>query len=157
MEAKAVTKFIHFSPHKAREIVDLIRGKTAEQALSAITFSNKKAAKIVGKTLKSAIANAQTNHSMNLDALYVEKAFVDKGPIWSRFMPRAMGRATPLRKPTAHITIVLKESEELLKQIQAVQTETAKAKGKKGKVEEAKAEPKTAPQAKKEDQKEEKK
>lgn len=159
MEAKAVTRFIHFSPFKAREIVDLIRGKTAEQALSAINFSNKKAAKVVGKTLKSAIANAQTNHSMNLDALYVEKAFVDRGPFMSRFMPRAMGRATPIRKPTAHITIILKESEEILKQIQATQAETAKGKGKKAKVEEAKAEPKitAAPQAKKEEKKEEKK
>ena len=154
MEAKAVTKFIHYSSYKAREIVDLIRGKSAEKALAAIEFSNKKAAKIVGKTLKSAIANAQNNHSMNLEALYVEKAFVNKGPVWKRFMPRAMGRATPIRKPTSHITIVLKESEEILKQIQAAAQAKAAVKTKKGKAAPSKVEAATPEPIKKEEKKE---
>lgn len=152
MEAKAVTRFTHYSPFKAREMADLIRGKTAEQALAAINFSNKKSARVVGKTLKSAIANAQTNHGMNLEALIVAKAFVDRGPFWRRFMPRAMGRATPIRKPTSHITIILRESEEILKQIQAAAQAqaTAKGKGKKGKAEAAKGETKPAAEEKKE-------
>lgn len=157
MEAKAVTKFVHYSPYKAREIADLIRGKTVEQALSVVNFSNKKAARIIGKTLKSAIANAQFNHQMNLEALFVEKVFVDHGAVWRRFMPRAMGRATPIRKPTSHITVVLKESEEILKQIQAAaQAAVAetKGKGKKAKVSEAKTEAKQAEPVKKQEKKE---
>jgi len=133
MEAIAKTKYIHFSPYRARQIVDLIRGKTAEEALEIVNFSNKKAATVVGKTLRSAMANAQTNHSMNLEALFVSKAFVDIGPSWRRFTPRAMGRATPITKPTSHITIILKESEEILKQIQAEQEAKQEAKGQKGK------------------------
>ncbi len=140
MEAKSVTKYIHFSPYKARKVVDLIRGKSTEEALKILTFSNKKAAKILGKTLRSAMANAQTNHAMNLEALYVAKAFVDHGPRWNRFMPRSMGRATTITKPTSHITVILKESEEILKKIQAEQAakqEAKKQKAKKGKIEEA--------------------
>lgn len=140
MEAKSITKYIHFSPYKARLVVDLIRGKSAEEALKILNFSNKKAAKILVKTLRSAMANAQTNHAMNLEALYVAKAFVDHGPRWNRFMPRSMGRATTITKPTSHITVILKESEEILKQIQATQAtkqEAKKQKAKKGKVEEA--------------------
>ncbi len=145
MEAKSVTRFIHFSPYKARLIVDLIRGKTAEEAMRIMKFSNKKAAKIVSKTLHSAMANAQNNHSMNLEALYVEKAFVDGGPSWTRYMPRAMGRATLVTKPTSHITVVLKESEEILKRIQA--EEAAKLEAKKQTGKKAKAAPKKAAKA----------
>lgn len=140
MEAKSVTRFIHFSPYKARQVIDLIRGKNAETALNIVNFSNKKAAKLIGKTLRSAMANAQNNHSMNLEALYVSEAYVDQGPTWRRYRPRAMGRASLITKPTSHITVILKESEEILKRIQAEQAakeEAKKQKGKKSKVTQA--------------------
>lgn len=153
MEAKSITRYIHFSPYKARLVVDQIRGKKTEEALNILNFSKKKAAKIIGKTLRSAMANAQTNHSMNLEALYVSKAFVDQGPTWTRYMPRAMGRATLVTKPTSHITVVVKESEEILKKIaaeQAVKEEAKKQKGKKSKAAPKKAETGKAETAKKE-------
>ena len=109
MEVRAVTKFARVSPRKARIIADQIRGKAIEDALNIVGFLPQRAASVVGKTLKSAVANAQKKEAVNVDTLYVERIFVDGGPMMKRFRARAMGRAAPIRKRMSHITIVLSD------------------------------------------------
>jgi len=108
MEVKARLRFTRIAPRKARLVADLIRGKGSEEALSVLTFTPKAAARIIIKLLKSAVANA-AQKKIDVDHLYVKTITVDQGPTMKRFMPRAMGRATPIRKRTSHITIVLDE------------------------------------------------
>jgi large subunit ribosomal protein L22 len=108
MEAKAKLKFTRIAPRKAMLAADLIRGKKSEEALNLLTFTPKAAAKIILKLLKSAVANA-TQKKIDVDRLYVKTVTVDQGPTMKRFMPRAQGRATSIRKRTSHITIVLDE------------------------------------------------
>ncbi len=109
MEAKAIARYVRLTPRKARLVADLVRGKSALQALDILTFTNKKAAVVLKKTLASAIANATNNLNMNEENLYVAKVMVDEGPILKRVMPRAMGRADIIHKKTAHVTIVVAE------------------------------------------------
>ena len=109
MEAKAVARHVRISPQKARLVVDLIRGKGVEEALGVLEFTPKKGAKIVAKTLRSVVANAENNKNLNVDTLYVKRVEVGAGPTLKRFLPRAHGRATPLLKRSSHITIVLDE------------------------------------------------
>jgi large subunit ribosomal protein L22 len=109
MEVKAKLRFVRVAPRKIQIIADLIRGKGSEEALNILTFTNKGAAKIVVKLLKSAIANATQKKSIDVDRLYVKKIAVDQGPTMKRFQPRAMGRATTIRKRSSHITLVLDE------------------------------------------------
>jgi large subunit ribosomal protein L22 len=87
----------------------MIRGVPVNTAITTLNFTNTKAAKIVGKTLKSALANAKQREVENLDELFVKEVFVNEGPIMRRFIARAMGRATRIRKRTSHITIVLSD------------------------------------------------
>jgi len=108
MEAKAKLRFTRIAPRKARLVADLIRGKRSEEALNILTFTPKAAARIIIKLLRSAIANA-TQKKIDVDRLYVKTIAVDQGPTMKRFMPRALGRATSIRKRTSHITIVLDE------------------------------------------------
>jgi|SRR3990172_3106279 len=109
MEVKARLKFGRIAPRKARLVADLIRGKGAEEALNILTFTNKGPAKTVMKLLKSAIANATQKKTVDLDRLIVKRITVDQGPTMKRFQPRALGRATTIRKRTSHINIVLDE------------------------------------------------
>jgi large subunit ribosomal protein L22 len=109
MEVKARLKFSRVAPRKARLVADLIRGKRSEEALNILTFTKKGAAKILIKLLKSAIANAGQKKNIDIDRLYVKQITVDQGPTWKRFTPRALGRATMIRKRTSHINIVLDE------------------------------------------------
>jgi large subunit ribosomal protein L22 len=110
MEARAILRFVRVPPRKARLVIDLIRGRDVEEALSIIRFTPKGAARVVEKVLKSAMANAQHNQGVReVDRLFVKVAVVDEGPRWKRWVPRAMGRATPIQKRTSHITIVLDE------------------------------------------------
>ena len=110
MEARAILKFVRVPPRKARLVIDLIRGRDVQEALAIIRFTPKRAARVVEKVLKSAVANAQHNHGVREVArLFVRVAVVDEGPRWTRWVPRAMGRATPIQKRTSHITIVLDE------------------------------------------------
>lgn len=95
------------APRKVRLLVDLIRGMKTQDAVNQLYFSKKSAAKPVLKLLQSAIANAKHNHEMNEDTLVIKTVYVDGGNTLHRFTPRAMGRATPIRKRTAHITLVL--------------------------------------------------
>jgi large subunit ribosomal protein L22 len=108
MEVRARLRFGRIAPRKARLVADLIRGKGSEESLNILAFTKKGAAKILTKLLKSAVANA-TQKKIDVDRLYVKKITVDQGPMMKRFMPRAMGRATTIRKRTSHITIVLDE------------------------------------------------
>ena len=105
---KAKLRFTRIATRKARLVADLIRGKRSEEALNILTFTPKAAARMIIKLLKSAIANA-TQKKIDVDRLYVKTIVVDQGPTMKRFMPRAMGRATLIRKRTSHITIVLDE------------------------------------------------
>ncbi|WP_261816528.1 50S ribosomal protein L22 [Vibrio gallicus] len=107
MEALAKHNFARISPQKARLVADQIRGKSVDQALEVLTFSNKKAAELIKKVLESAIANAEHNEGADIDDLNVAKIFVDEGPIMKRIMPRAKGRADRILKRSSHITVVV--------------------------------------------------
>lgn len=109
MEVRARLRFARIGPRKARLVADLIRGKGSEEALNILTFTKKGAAKILAKLLKSAIANATQKKTIDIDRLYVKQVMVDHGPMMKRFMPRALGRATMIRKRSSHITLVLDE------------------------------------------------
>ena len=109
---KASATHIRISPRKVRMVVDTVRGKSVSQALSILGFTRKKAALPVQKLLKSAVANAVENGGISdVDALVIDRIMVDEGPTLKRYMPRARGRATPIRKRTSHIRIVLRERE----------------------------------------------
>jgi large subunit ribosomal protein L22 len=107
MEAKAVTRHLRIAPRKARLVADVIRGKKVEEALTLLDFMPKKAARMITKTLKSVLANAENTQRVDVDQLYVRRIFVDGGTTLKRFLPRAHGRATPLRKRTSHVTIIV--------------------------------------------------
>jgi len=112
MEARATAKHVRVGPRKARQVVDLIRGKAVGEAESIVALTPRAAAEDVGKVLHSAVANAEKNHDMKADTLYVSEAYVNEGPTLKRIQPRAMGRAFRIRKRSSHITIVVKQREE---------------------------------------------
>jgi large subunit ribosomal protein L22 len=112
MESRAITKFIRVSPRKMRLVVDQIRGRGVEDALNVLKFIPKRSAGLIAKTLRTAVANAENTQSVDVDRLYVKQVKVDEAGMWKRFMPRAQGRATKVRKRLSHVTIVLDESEE---------------------------------------------
>lgn len=111
MEAKATLSNVRISPRKVQIVLDLIRNKPTDVALATLRLTPKAASPILEKLVKSAIANADNNHSMNKDSLYVAECYVTPGPILKRIMPRAQGRAYRILKRTSHITVVLKEKE----------------------------------------------
>jgi large subunit ribosomal protein L22 len=110
VEVKARAKFIRTSPRKARMVTDLIKGKGVEEALNILGFTKKAPAKIITKLLKSAVADADQMKNLNVDTLFIKQITVDQGPTMKRYRPRAMGRATTIRKRMSHITVVLEES-----------------------------------------------
>lgn len=110
-EAKAILRGERISPRKVQIVLDLIRNQPVDKALAALDLTPKAACPIVKKLLNSAIANADNNHSMNKDALYVAACYVGPGPILKRIQPRAQGRAFRINKRTSNITIILKERE----------------------------------------------
>lgn len=109
MEARAYLRNTRISPRKVQIVLDLIRNKPVDTALATLDLTPKAASPILAKLLKSAMANAENNHNMDKDNLYVAECFVTPGPIMKRIMPRAQGRAFRILKRTSHITIVLKE------------------------------------------------
>jgi len=111
-EAKAVTRNIRVSPQKLNLLAQLIRGKKVDRALADLTFSRKRVAKDVKKTLESAIANAENNHDLDVDALVVAEAYVGKNMVLKRLRPRARGRASRIDKPFAQMTVVVRQVEE---------------------------------------------
>lgn len=116
-EAIATARFIRMSPSKVRRVVDLIRGRHVEDARRVLRFTERGAAHEVAKVLDSAIANAENNRGLPADELLVARAWVDEGPTLKRFRPRAMGRATRVRKRTCHISVVVGRDEELLRSL----------------------------------------
>jgi large subunit ribosomal protein L22 len=111
-EARAVTRLLRVSPQKLNLLAQLIRGKKVDRALADLTFSRKRIAIDVKKTLESAIANAENNHDLDVDALVVSEADVGKGLVMKRLKPRARGRAGRIHKPFAQITVIVRQVEE---------------------------------------------
>jgi large subunit ribosomal protein L22 len=100
---------VRIAPQKARLVVDLIRGKRVEEAIGVLEFNARRASKVIAKTLKSAIANAESTQNIDVDTLYVKAAWVDGAQTQKRFLPRAHGRATRIIKRSSHVTIVVDE------------------------------------------------
>lgn len=111
MEARAVVKYARISPRKVKIVLDLIRNKPVGVAMGIIKNTPKAASEYLEKLLNSAIANAEHNHNMDVDKLYVAECFASQGPTLKRVQPRAQGRAFRILKRTSHITLVLKEKE----------------------------------------------
>ena len=111
-EAIAVSRNLRVSPQKLNLVAQSIRGRNAEAALSELTFSKRRIAADVKKTLQSAIANAENNHQLDVDRLYVAEATVGKSFVMKRFRPRARGRAGRIIKPFSNLTVVVREREE---------------------------------------------
>jgi large subunit ribosomal protein L22 len=108
----ATAKYVRVSPRKAGDVAQLIRGKKVSEAKAILMLSPRAAAKLVGKVLDSAVANAENNNDLDADDLYVVRAYVDGGPTLKRFKPRAMGRASRINKRTSHITVSVDEKKE---------------------------------------------
>lgn len=111
MQAKAIARFQRVAPRKARLVVDLVRGKSVEEARGILRFSTRDASEIVEKVVNSAAANAEQLHSVKAEDLYIKEAFVDEGPTMKRIQARAQGRANRINKRTCHITVVVATKE----------------------------------------------
>lgn len=109
MEAVAKAKYVRIAPRKARLMADAIRGMNAGEALNKLKFAPQKSARLFSKVVNSAVANASQDSNVDVDNLYITKAFVDGGPTLKRWRARAMGRAFQIRKRTSHITVVVGE------------------------------------------------
>ncbi|MBP0014306.1 MAG: 50S ribosomal protein L22 [Roseofilum sp. SBFL] len=107
VETRAIARYIRMSPHKARRVLDQIRGKTYRDALIVLEFMPYRACQPILKVLRSAVANAEHNQGLDPRSLVISKAFADAGPALKRFRPRAQGRAYQIRKPTCHITVAV--------------------------------------------------
>ncbi|MFW5980752.1 MAG: 50S ribosomal protein L22 [Halanaerobiaceae bacterium] len=112
MEAKACAKYLRISPRKVRQVIDLIRGKDVDKAIGILRNTPKKASGMLEKVLNSAVANAENNHDMFYEDLYISEVYADEGPTMKRYRERAMGQASPINKRTSHITIILSDTKE---------------------------------------------
>ena len=109
MEARAIAKYVRMSPMKVGVVLDLIRGKNVNEAFAILQYTPKEAAVVINKVLKSAVANAENNHDLNVENLYVAETFVGAGPTLKIFRPMDHGKAFRINKRTSHITVVVKE------------------------------------------------
>ena len=109
MEATAILRYVRISPRKVKIVADLIRGKSIAEASAILAHTPKAASEPILKLLKSAVSNAEANHGMNVENLYVSQIFACPGPILKRIMPRAQGRAFRINKRTSHITLAVAE------------------------------------------------
>ena len=109
MEARAIAKYVRMSPMKVGVVLDLIRGKNVNEAFAILQYTPKDAAVVINKVLKSAVANAENNHDLNVENLYVAETFVGAGPTLKRFRPMDHCKAFRINKRTSHITVVVKE------------------------------------------------
>jgi large subunit ribosomal protein L22 len=107
MEARSYLKFVRISPRKVKIVIDLIRGKSAEDAQAILTYTPKAAAPVVLKVLNSAIANAENNQNLNRKDLIVAEVYANPGPTLKRYVARSRGSASPMLKRTSHISVVL--------------------------------------------------
>jgi len=111
-QAQSVLRNLRISPQKLNLVAAMIRGMDANKALAALSFSRRRIANDVKKVLQSAVANAENNHSLDVDRLYVKEAHVGKGLVMKRFKARARGRGSRILKPYSHLTIIVSEKEE---------------------------------------------
>lgn len=111
MEAKAIARHVRMSPRKVRRVVDMVRGKSVDEALTILKYVPQIAAEPVSKVIASAAANAENNLDLTRDDLYIAQAFVDAGPSLKRVLPRQRGMADRILKRTSHITVVVRERE----------------------------------------------
>ena len=111
-QAQSVLRNLRISPQKLNLVATMIRGMDANKALAALSFSRRRIANDVKKALQSAVANAENNHSLDVDRLYVKEAHVGKGLVMQRFKARARGRGSRILKPYSHLTIIVSEKEE---------------------------------------------
>ena len=111
MEIQALTRNARMSPRKVREVANLIQGRSVNEAIDFLTLIPRKSARLLAKTLKSAVANAENNNSLSADELFVKEARVDEGPTLKRWQFRAMGRVNRIRKRSSHITIAVEQRE----------------------------------------------
>ena len=109
MDARASLKLLRMSPRKVRLVADLVRGKSVAAAVNTLRFTPRAAAAPLKKLIESAIANAENNHGLDIDTLWLKEIRVDEGPTLKRFRPRAQGRAFRVRKRTSHVSVVLAE------------------------------------------------
>lgn len=112
-QARAVARYVRIAPRKVRIVVDRIRGKSVAEALAILRFTPKAAAPVVAKVVRSAAANAENNQEMDPRRLFVAEAYVDQGPTLKRIQPRQRGQAFPILKRTSHITVVVREREQM--------------------------------------------
>ncbi|MFA5802331.1 MAG: 50S ribosomal protein L22 [Thermoleophilia bacterium] len=110
--ASATARFVRISPRKLRLVTDMVRGKSVADARSVLAFTPRGGSVVVEKVISSAVANAENNYDMSGDDLYVSSIYVNEGPTLKRFRPRAMGRASQIRKRTSHITVIVTERKE---------------------------------------------
>ncbi len=109
MEVKAIAKYIRISPRKVRLLMKEIKGKKVEEAINLLAFAPQRGAPILRKLINSAVANASQYPDIDVDNLFIKHIFADEGPTLKRFRPRAMGRATSIRKRSSHLTVILNE------------------------------------------------
>ena len=112
MESKAISRYIHQSPYKVRKTLNVVRGYKVGDALNYLHFSPEKAAKVIEKTLRSAVSNLMVKNeetNFDIDNLGIKEAYVDGGPVMKRFRAASMGRASRLRRPTCHLTIIISD------------------------------------------------
>ena len=112
MEAKATAKYVRMSPSKLKPVTDLVRGKDLNEALTILKFTSGRGAELVEKVVQSAAANAENNHDMNPDELYVAEIYANQGPTMKRFRAGAQGRASMILKRTSHIAVTLRSRED---------------------------------------------
>ncbi|MEI6207832.1 MAG: 50S ribosomal protein L22 [Desulfuromonadales bacterium] len=110
MESSAKLTSIRLSPRKTRLVADLVRRKDIQDALNILRFMSQPSAKLISKLLKSAVANAEQKGISDVDRLFIKAVYVDGGAVLKRFVPRAMGRASKIRKPTCHIAVTLSDA-----------------------------------------------
>jgi len=115
MEAKATAKYVRMSSSKLKPVTDLVRGKNLDEALTILKFTPGKGSELVEKVVQSAAANAENNHDMNVDDLYVAEINANQGPTMKRWRAGAQGRAGMILKRTSHISVVLREREAAVK------------------------------------------
>ena len=112
MEAKAVAKYVRMSPTKLKPVADLVRGKDLDEALTILKFTPGKGSEIIEKVVLSAAANAENNHEMNRDNLYVAEVYANQGPTMKRWRAGAQGRASMILKRSSHVGVTLREKED---------------------------------------------
>ena len=126
-EVRAEAKWVRISPRKARLVAEHIRGRSVPEARAVLAFTSRDAARAIEKVLHSAVSNAEANHGISEDRLYIKTAYVDGGPVLKRWRARARGRVARIRKRTCHITVLLAETSVANRARPSVATEPAEA------------------------------